>query len=536
MAISPSSETPMVQPVYRNELPLGAKIVRSVAFGALRYVLLAPIPFVMTPLILHKIGVTGYGTWAVFLAINSMTSLADLGLVGTVSKFVAEYHAHRDFHSLNRLLNSGLAMFLVLAVVIGALVSGAAPALVHLLLRGSSFPTQELIFLLRWFVALVAANILIMLFSSITSGLQRLDLTYVMSAANILLSALFSAVLLFRGWQLRGLVFGYVCAAIFTALGYIVIIRKLLPEVSWNPMGFDVAESKKMVSFSLRLYTIQASVAIHNQIEKVFLASLVGLAPVGWFDIASDVALKIRSVVGLVLGPVLPAASELDALRDRARTRELYYRTHKYLALAGIPVVCGVIAFSARFVDLWLGPSMHVIAFPLALLVAINFVNLASGPAFLIFAGRGYLKPAIQSSILGIVLDIVLSLGLIYKFGFAGAAMGTSVSLFIAAVFLTWTFHNQQHYPFGRLLRESYLKPVLCSLFAIALILSAHSTTNLSWYGLAAMSLAFGAIYAIFILLSHFFDDYDWKRIELLVPAARSARERRARGIGWIAD
>src|ERR1700689_2196428 len=98
---------------------LGLKIMRNVVFGGLRYVLMIPIPFFMTPLILHRIGVPGYGTWAVFLAINGLTSLADLGLVGTLSKFVAEYSARQDFIALNRLLNSGLALFLLLDIVIG---------------------------------------------------------------------------------------------------------------------------------------------------------------------------------------------------------------------------------------------------------------------------------------------------------------------------------------------------------------------------------------------------------------------------------
>src|ERR1035437_7068399 len=99
---------------------LGTKIIRNVMFGGLRYFLVVPIPFVMTPLILRKIGVAGYGTWAVFLAINGLSSLADLGLVGTLSKFVAEYYARRDFPALARLLNSGLSLFLLLDIVIGA--------------------------------------------------------------------------------------------------------------------------------------------------------------------------------------------------------------------------------------------------------------------------------------------------------------------------------------------------------------------------------------------------------------------------------
>jgi O-antigen/teichoic acid export membrane protein len=116
---SPSSATlPETTPETKNQSPphpaptaLGTKMMRSVLVGGLRCVAIAPVPFIMTPLVLHRLGVAGYGTWAVFLAINGLTSLADLGLMGTVSKFVAEYHARQDFAALARLLNSGLALF-----------------------------------------------------------------------------------------------------------------------------------------------------------------------------------------------------------------------------------------------------------------------------------------------------------------------------------------------------------------------------------------------------------------------------------------
>src|SRR5258708_22621017 len=135
-----------------------------------------------------------------------------------------------------------------------------------------------------------------------------------------------------------------------------------------------------MFGYSLRLYLTQAAVAVHNQVEKVLLALLVGVAAVGWYDIASDIALKMRGTVGLILSPVLPAASELSALGDESRTKELYYRSHKYLALGGVPVVCFVAAVSHRFVELWLGPNLTMIALPLSVLLAVNFFNLATGP------------------------------------------------------------------------------------------------------------------------------------------------------------
>src|SRR5258707_6506447 len=94
--------------ISANRDSLSAKMVRIVAASGLRSVLVAPVPFIMTPIILRKIGTAGYGTWAVFLAISGLTSLADLGMVGTLGKHVAEYHARKDFEALNRLLSTGL--------------------------------------------------------------------------------------------------------------------------------------------------------------------------------------------------------------------------------------------------------------------------------------------------------------------------------------------------------------------------------------------------------------------------------------------
>jgi len=498
--------------------------MRSVVFGGLRYVFVVPIPFIMTPLILHRIGVAGYGTWAVFLAINGLTSLADLGLVGTLSKFVAEYYARQDFPALARLLSSGLTLFLLLDLVIGAALWGTSPLLAGRLFRGSTVPSTELVVLLRCFLIVIAANVLTQLFASVTTGLQRLDLTNVISAANVMLSAFFGAFLLLRGWGMRGLVYGYVASGILTVVIYLIVVRRLLPQVALNPMRFDSTEARKMFGYSLRLYITQAAVAVHNQVEKVFLAMLVGVAPVGWYDIASDISLKLRGSIGFILSPVLPAASELNALGDESRMKELYYRTHKYLAVCGVPAVGYVVAVSNRFVELWIGPGMKMIALPLSVLLVVNFFNLATGPGFLILAGKGDMKPGIQSAILGIVINIVLSLGLIYKFGFAGAVLGTSASLILASAYFMSVFHRRTGYSVSRVLQGSYLKPILCSILILAMLLTIRPTKNLSWFGLAGIGAIFGILYAIAILLSRFFDEYDWSKIESFMPVARLAR------------
>src|SRR5580704_15660356 len=149
----------------RQNKTLSAQMIRNVVFGGLRTVLIAPIPFLLTPFILRKIGPRGYGTWAIFLSINALTSLVDMGLLGTLSKHIAEYFARQDYARLNRLLNTGLLLFVLLASLVGAVLWASSSAVTKLLFHGSEVGHGELLYLFHCALALIWVNV-VMLFSS----------------------------------------------------------------------------------------------------------------------------------------------------------------------------------------------------------------------------------------------------------------------------------------------------------------------------------------------------------------------------------
>jgi O-antigen/teichoic acid export membrane protein len=266
------------------------------------------------------------------------------------------------------------------------------------------------------------------------------------------------------------------------------------------------------------------AVVIQNQVEKLYLARLTGVVPVGWYNIASDVGLKIRRIPELLLAPVIAAASELDAQGDDRRVEELYHRLHKYLAFIGVPLTLYAVVVSARFVDLWLGPQLHVVALPMAALVWVNYLNLMTGPGALILVGKGLLRPGLNSTIAGVFLIVTLSFLLIYKLGFAGAVIGILIAVIVATALFFYWFYRITGYPWRRVLAEAYWKPAVCSTALLAILMVAAPPAHLGWVGLSMQALAFGVLYFLALLLLRFFDHFDVAQVESLLPIARVAR------------
>jgi O-antigen/teichoic acid export membrane protein len=130
----------------------------------------------------------------------------------------------------------------------------------------------------------------------------------------------------------------------------------------------------------------------------------------------------------------------------------------------------------------------------------------------------------VDTAILGIVSNVVISFALIYAWGFSGAVIGTAASLILAACYFIVIFHRQTKYSFVRLLTDAYLRPILCTAFSIAVALSIHPAAGASWFGLLVIGVLAGALYSSLILLSGFFDSYDWSKIETFVPGVRYVR------------
>jgi O-antigen/teichoic acid export membrane protein len=123
-------------------------------------------------------------------------------------------------------------------------------------------------------------------------------------------------------------------------------------------------------------------------------------------------------------------------------------------------------------VKLWLGPGFEQSAFLIQILAIGYGANVLGGTASQIGAGVGRPEFDMRSTILLSVINPILSIALVQKFGAPGAAAGTALALITATVYLLVVFHrNYMGGSFWAVLRDIYIRPIVSgavSLVAVA--------------------------------------------------------------------
>jgi O-antigen/teichoic acid export membrane protein len=174
-------------------------------------------------------------------------------------------------------------------------------------------------------------------------------------------------------------------------------------------------------------------------------------------------------------------------------------------------------------VSLWLGPKLSFIAVPFALLVFGNLFPQVGSPTHFVLVGKGVLRPSVYSAMIACVLNVVLSLVFIARWGFVGAVWGTVLPMIISTLYFFFASRQYLETSFSDILRRAYLKPLLCSLAGAVAMYMLNGFRMRLWPQLLVGTAIYGVVYLVGLGLTRFFDAFDFSKAERHLPFARLA-------------
>ena len=310
-------------------------------------------------------------------------------------------------------------------------------------------------------VLILLANLLSSLVNSSLKGYHLVHIYAPLSTAKEGIRSIVMITLVYFGWELSGMLLGYVTGTIVVSLvGILVIKPKLtLPEGRHFKQLFNFAKFSWLGSMRKKTF---------SDVDILVLGAFVSAGLTGVYVVAYSLA-KFLDLFGSALQTTLfPELSKLSAAGETSMIRTLTNDALTYAGLFLIPGIIGSAILGDRLMRVY-GPGFEIGAQVLTILLVgilaysynkqlLNTLNAIDRPDL-----------AFRSNIIFILTNVILNVVLIYTYGWVGAAVATALSAFVG---LTFSFYYTKAYvKFSVPYREMSLQWVAA--FGMGIVVSA---------------------------------------------------------------
>jgi len=382
---------------------------------------------VLIPFVVHTVGKEEWGLWSLIWAVVSLFTLIDLGFGTSVVKYVADARGKRDPARLRRVICTLFWVFVaqstVLAVVSFSLYQNfdSLFELPHQLR-----PIAEVVFLVA------ASGFLLKLplamFRGVLVGDQK---TWLANGYHIGTNLVyFSAVLLILPMSPSLRTFAWLnwiatlLPALLVAVHCATTMRR---EVSIAPRYFDWSVLREIWGFSFYLMLIQIAALVGSRVDTFVVKSALPLTAVAVYAIGLRVTDEARTFCIQITRTLTPVVAELHSAGAQERLVRVWLTGTRFTVAFATPLLIGCAVLARPLVLAWMGPEFEETIVPMQLLLLASLGSLVHGNSQSQLSMCGDQRFLALAMILGQILNLGLSMGLVVEFGLIGVAAASLV-------------------------------------------------------------------------------------------------------------
>jgi O-antigen/teichoic acid export membrane protein len=411
----------------------GTQLSRNSLMSAFRFFISAPIPLLVVPFMLNKLGTDLFGLWALIGVMSAVGQLGDFGIGLMIVKSVAEMNASKGSNRLNDTVSTAFVLYVSIALILGLLIYYSSGYLVRNILSVPQVFFREAQYLLRVYIVIISAGMITNIYISIINGLQRIDISSGILLVTNIVNAIGVVIVLSLGMGLNGLVVNNLFTAIGTGISAWFIVKKIAPHINIKLSNFHWREVKSILGYGSNIQVINIAGLLGDPLVRAMISMFAGVSFVAYYEITMRIMTPFRSMFSQAINPLMPFAAESHALGERISIINVYKKATSYVMLISIPLFMLLFLLLPSFIELWIGPNYEISTYTFRILSIGSLISVISMPCGYIFLST-HVKYMSLFAIANGILDIIFCIGLGYYWGYFGIVIGFSLVMGILSL------------------------------------------------------------------------------------------------------
>ena len=405
-----------------------SKTMRDIQWSFISLAISSAVHFLLRVILGRELGASGLGLYTLVFTIYMFgMQFAAFGIGAALTKYVAEHN--ENLKRVKEFVSSG---------VIGSFISGLTVGIILYLFSGAIaikfFHSSEMVYLLKItafcfpFIALQKTVL------GTLNGLRKMNyfaLLYIVQ--NVSVFALSVVLVILFKMNVTGAVFGFVLPTIVMGPLALLFIKDLfkVPSKLFNTV------LRELSWFGFYVVLTNSISMINTQIDSLLIGYFMNEVEVGYYAVAVVLIQGIILLPGAIQRVTFPAIASYHGKNEYENIRKLIKKTMAKTFLI-IIFFSSLLAILGKFLIAFLFTEEFLSAYIPLLILLIGYTIYA--PVVAIggtLSSIGKVNIEFRVSALCALINIILNIIFIPKFGIAGAAIATSMSM----VFTTMIYY-----------------------------------------------------------------------------------------------
>ena len=485
------------------------------------------IGFLLTPFIVHEIGLPAFGMWAVVGSLAGYLGLLDFGLGGAFVKFISEFIELDRRDAARQVLTFGLFFYAGFGLLLAIPVLSCGWWIVHLFkMPAAQYPQALQVF--EALFGILVLSIVAGLPGSALVAMQRIDLASRNNFIGYLSYALSTVLFLRAGYGIWGVIGGQAVQIVFIAILQYITARRIFGPLWHHPLRIERKIVRRMFSFGgwTQLTSILNIVSL--DVGRFISAAVVSVTSVGYYEIGSKLSFFTRSLPAYLLDAILPAAAAAEARGDRESVERLYRKGTMYSMLVTCAIGGFLFATSDSLVQIWMGRSFPYVGAIICWLSVGYAVSGMTGVGTTVLRAAGIPQVETRFTAVTSAVNLLSTLVLVRVDGIIGVAAGTAIGWSVGTIDFLIIYHRIRGTNWWAEVGSRLVRLVAANAVAVGALwrvtaLLPQSVLDNRFIGLAALALLGIAYLAVFGLVTVVLGVWRKDDARLLRQATRSS-------------
>lgn len=375
---------------------------------------------------IQVLGEETLGLYQLFSQIMVYVALVDGGLSSAVLYALYKPNANNDKEKTKEILAGAYKIFNLIGTAIFAIASIVAFA-VPFFIKDNSF-NYFYVALSFWLFSL--SNVVTYFFVPYRTLYEVKGKKYVVSLATQIgqiVQSILEIVLLLLGWSFISVLIMHSVIKLLSNLVIYILYKKEFKE-------YNFAKSKKDTTFSKQIKSLivhKINGLISYNIDVLIISRMLGLASVAIYSVYNYIINMLRQVLDKIYGSMLAIVGNY-LVEDSKRAKNIFEELNSFVYYIAI-IICVPLTFAINsFIHIWYEGEIYVST---ALAIAFStylFGFILKIPITTYTNAAGLFKETQKCAIADTIINLSLSLLLVWKFGIAGVVIATTISVFIS--------------------------------------------------------------------------------------------------------